>query len=117
MVARFGSAARGNPLYEALVQLGRLQRTVFLTDYFVDEAFRRELLRVLKRGESVSALKCAINDGRVASYPAMQHEEMQAVADALSLLADLVMACNTMKRQGVLHRWHMRRAPPRCHRS
>jgi TnpA family transposase len=34
-------------MIEALAQLGRLLRTVFLADYFVNEAFRRELLRVL----------------------------------------------------------------------
>ena len=32
-LARFGSAARGDPIYEAGVQLGRLLRTVFLSDY------------------------------------------------------------------------------------
>jgi hypothetical protein len=48
--------------------------------------------RVLNRGEAVNALKRAIYVGRVASYRAEQHEEMQAVADALSLLANLVMA-------------------------
>ena len=41
VLARFGAAARGDPLYEALAQLGRLLRTVFLADYFVNEAFRR----------------------------------------------------------------------------
>ena len=35
---------------------------------------------------------------------------MQAVADALSLLANLVMAWNTMKMQAVLDRWNARRA-------
>jgi hypothetical protein len=87
--ARYGSAARGDPLYEAMVQVGKLLRTVFLCDYFVNEAFRRELLRVLNRGEAVNALKRTIYVGRVASYQAKQHEEMQAVADALSLLANL----------------------------
>lgn len=67
VLARFGSAARGNPLYEALGHLGRLLRTVFLADYFVNEAFRRELLRGLNRGESVNALKRSIDLGRVAS--------------------------------------------------
>jgi len=61
-------AARGNPLYEALVHLGRLLRTVFLADYFVNAVFRRELLRVLNRGEAVNALKRAIYTGRVASF-------------------------------------------------
>ena len=109
-MARFGSAARGDPLYEALAHLGRLLRTVFLADYFVNEAFRRELLRVLNRGEAVNALKRSIYAGRVASYQAKQHDEMQAVADALSLLANIVMAWNTAKMQAVLDRWNARRS-------
>jgi TnpA family transposase len=109
-LARYGSAARGDPLYEALVQLGKLLRTVFLSDYFVNEAFRRELLRVLNRGESVNSLKRSIYVGRVASYQAKQHEEMQAVADALSLLANLVMAWNTMKMQSILDRCNTHRS-------
>jgi TnpA family transposase len=110
VLARYGSAARGDPLYEAMVQVGKLLRTVFLCDYFVNKAFRRELLRVLNRGEAVNALKRSIYVGRVASYQAKQHEEMQAVADALSLLANLVMAWNTMKMQSVLDRWNARRS-------
>jgi hypothetical protein len=35
---------------------------------------------------------------------------MQAVADALSLLANLVMAWNTMKMQSVLDKWNARRS-------
>jgi TnpA family transposase len=48
-MARFGSAARGDPLYEVGVGIGRLPRTIFLADYFVNPTFRRELLRVLNR--------------------------------------------------------------------
>ena len=50
-----------------MVQVGKLLRTVFLCDYFVNEAFRGELLRVLDRGEAGNALKRAIYVGRVAS--------------------------------------------------
>jgi len=60
VTARFGSAARGDPLYEAVVHLGRLLRTVSLCDYFLNDVFRRELLRVLNRGEAANALKRAI---------------------------------------------------------
>ena len=35
---------------------------------------------------------------------------MQAVANALSLLANLVMAWNTMNMQSILDRWNVRRA-------
>lgn len=113
-LARFGSAARGDPLYQAGVQLGKLLRTVFLADYFVNAAFRRELLRVLNPGEAVNALKRAIYTGRVGPAQGRRADEMQAVADALSLLANIVMAWNTTQMQAILDRWAHRRqiVPP-----
>jgi Tn3 transposase DDE domain len=69
VTARFGSVSRGDPLYEAVVHLGRLLRPVFLCDYFLNDVFRRELLRVLDRGEAVNSLKRAIYTGRIASDP------------------------------------------------
>jgi TnpA family transposase len=110
VLARFGSAARGDPLYEVGVVIGRLLRTVFLADYFVNPAFRRELLRVLNRGEATNALKRLIYTGRVANYQAKSEDEMQAVADALSLLANIVMAWNTAKMQAIFDRWAQRRS-------
>ena len=108
-LARFGSAARGDPIYEAGVQLGRLLRTAFLADYFVNNTFRHELRRVLNRGEAVNALKRAIYTGRVSPAQAKRVDEMQAVADALNLLANIVMAWNTTQMQAVLNRWANRR--------
>ncbi|MBP8088041.1 MAG: Tn3 family transposase, partial [Polaromonas sp.] len=108
-LARFGSAAKGDPIYDAGVQLGRLLRTAFLADYFVKDAFRNELRRVLNRGEAVNALKRAIYTGRISPAQAKRVDEMQAVADALSLLANIVMAWNTSQMQEVLDRWSNRR--------
>ena len=110
VLARFGSAARGDPLYEVGVGIGRVLRTVFLADYFVKPVFRRELLRVLNRGEATNALKRLIYTGRVANYQAKSEDEMQAVADALSLLANIVMAWNTAKMQAIFDRWAQRRS-------
>ena len=110
VLTRFGSAARGDPLYEVGVVIGRLLRTVFLADYFINPAFRRELLRVLNRGEATNALKRLIYTGRVANYQAKSEDEMQAVADALSLLANIVMAWNTTKMQAIFDRWAQRRS-------
>ena len=78
-------------------------------DYFVKDAFRNELRRVLNRGEAVNALKRAIYTGRVSPAQAKCAEEMQAVADALSLLANIIMAWNTTQMQAVLDRWANRR--------
>ena len=103
-------AARGEPLYEVGVVIGRLLRTIFLADYFVNPAFRRELLRVLNRGEATNALKRLIYTGRVANYQAKREDEMQAVVDALSLTANIVMAWNTAQMQVVFDRWAERRS-------
>ena len=112
VMARFGSAARGDPLYEVGIGIGRLLRTVFLADYFVNPVFRREILRVLNRGEATNALKRLIYTGRVAGHQAKSQDEMQAVADALSLLAN---------RDGLEHRENagdlrsLGSASQRCH--
>jgi TnpA family transposase len=108
-LARFGSAATGDPVYDAGVQLGKLLRTSFLSDYFTNPSFRHELRRVLNRGEAVNAMKRSIYTGRIAPAQAKRAEEMQAVADALNLLANIVMAWNTMQLQAVLGRWANRR--------
>lgn len=48
-LTRFGSAARGQAVYEGGVHIGRLSRSIFLIDYFTDTAFRTELQHVLNR--------------------------------------------------------------------
>ncbi|MPN28816.1 Tn3 family transposase IS1071 [bioreactor metagenome] len=80
-----------------------------MADYFVKDAFRNELRRVLNRGEAVNALKRAIYTGRISPAQAKRVDEMQAVADALSLMANIVMAWNTSQMQAVLDRWSNRR--------
>ena len=65
--------------------------------------------RVLNRGEAVNALKRAIYTGRISPAQAKRVDEMQAVADALSLMANIVMAWNTSQMQAVLDRWSNRR--------
>ena len=106
----FDLCPRLKALSDRHLQLGRLVRTVFLADYFVNDAFRRELLRVLNRGESVNALKRAIYTGRVASFQAKQHDELAAVGDALGLLANLVMAWNTAQVQAAFDRLNARKS-------
>jgi hypothetical protein len=66
---------------------------------------------VLNRGEAVNALKRAIYSGRVAPHQARRSDELQAVTDALSLLANIVMAWNTARMQAVLERASNRRRP------
>uniref|UniRef100_UPI0023F1F544 Tn3 family transposase n=1 Tax=Elstera cyanobacteriorum TaxID=2022747 RepID=UPI0023F1F544 len=58
---------------------------------------------------SDARLKRAIYTGRISPAQAKRVDEMQAVADALSLMANIVMAWNTSQMQAVLDRWSNRR--------
>ena len=64
---------------------------------------------MLNRGEAVNSMKRSIYVGRIVQAQAKQDEEMQAVADALNLLANIVMAWNTMQMQAALQAWANRR--------
>ena len=80
VVQRFGSAAQGDRLYRAAKTVGRLLRTIYLCDYFTQPEFRREIHRVLNRGESVHTLQRAIHFGEVPQERGRRAEEMIAIS-------------------------------------
>ena len=98
---RFGSDARGDPLYHAAVALGRLVRTQFLCDYFTKPAFRDAIRRVLNHGEATHALQRRIRAGVISAKRGRSRDEQAAISGSLSLLANLVMVWNTQKLQGI----------------
>lgn len=105
-LARYGSAARGDAVHRAGVSLGRLQRTVFLCDYFTNGSFRRELLRILNHGESVHTLQRAIHRGGVGMRRERHAGELLATSGSLTLLTNVVMAWVTQRLQTILDGWH-----------
>lgn len=99
---RFGHASKGDPVYEAGQQLGKLLRTIFLCDYYTKPGFRRELHRVLNRGESVHTLNRAIHSGRIPHHKARTDDELVAVSGCLRLLSNIVMAWSTASTQAAI---------------
>ena len=104
------SAARDDLLYEALVRLGRLLRTLLLADHLFEEPLRPPLLRVFNRGESVNASQRTIYTGRVAPFRAKPQDEFASVGDQLGRLANIVMALNIAQMQTPFDRLDGRRA-------
>ena len=104
-LTRFGSAARADAIHQAGSALGKLLRSLFLCDYLSNEVFRREVLRILNRGESVHTLQRAIHSGNIAASRGRQREELVAISGSLSLLANVVMAWMTQRIQQVLDTW------------
>jgi TnpA family transposase len=111
VLERFGSAARGDRIYQAGHALGQLLRTVYLCDYFALPDFRRPLYRVLERGESVHALQRQICTQPLPAKRGRRTEELIATSGALTLLTNCVMAWNTQRLQRAVERESQRTAP------
>jgi TnpA family transposase len=102
VLERFGSAAQGDPIYRAAKMLGRLLRTIYLCDYFTKPAFRREIHRVLNRGESVHTLQRAIHSGEIPHDRGRRPEELPAISGSLALLTNLVIGWTSVQTQAAL---------------
>lgn len=102
---RYGSAARGEPLYGTGVALGKLVLTSYLCDYLSQPGFRREVLRILGHGESVHALQRAIHHGRPVPKRGRRRRELVAQSGALALLTNITMAWNTHHMDRVHKTW------------
>jgi len=57
LIARLQAGSRQHPLAKALVEYGKLLRTVHALRWFTDEAFRRRIGRQLNRGEALNDLR------------------------------------------------------------
>jgi TnpA family transposase len=99
------SAAQGDPMRRAADQLGRLLRTIFLCDYFTLPDFRREMHKVLNRGESVHTLQRVVHYGKIPTDRGRRRDEMFAISGSHGLLTNLVIAWNTRHLQETVEQW------------
>jgi TnpA family transposase len=102
---RFGADSRADPIHKCGSALGRLFLTIFLCDFVSNESFRRELLRILDRGEATHRLLRAIHYGNITATRGRRREELAAISGSLTLLSNITMAWMTHHMQGVLDRW------------
>jgi TnpA family transposase len=102
VLERFGSVAQGDPIYRAAKTMGRLLRTIYLCDFFTKPEFRREIHRVLNRGESVHTLQRAIHSGAIPHDRGRRPEEMHAISGSLALLTNLVIGWTSLQTQAAL---------------
>ena len=112
---RFGATSRADPIHQAGSALGKLLRSLFLCDFLSNEAFRREVLRILNHGESTHTLQRVIHFGSIAAARGRRREELVAISGSLTLLSNVVMAWMTQQIQQVLDTWHqtgVRRVEP-----
>jgi TnpA family transposase len=102
---RFGSESRADPIHKCGSAMGQLFLTLFLCDFVGKDEFRRELLRILDRGESTHRLLRAIYAGNIPAHRGRRPEELIAISGSLTLLNNITIAWMTLHIQEVTNRW------------
>lgn len=96
LMRKLAAYPRQNQVARALTEMGKLERTAFLLEYFRDEALRRRILIGLNKGESLHALARQLFFGRQGELRDRALEGQMHRASCLHLLMAAIAAWNTV---------------------
>ena len=110
MLKKLASYSKQNGLAKALREIGRIERTLFMIDWFRDPALRRRVQAGLNKGEARNALARAVFLHRLGEIRDRKPENQSYRASGLTLLTAAISLWNTvymeravdaLKRKGV----------------
>jgi TnpA family transposase len=110
ILKRFTRANVQHPTYQALVELGRAIKTIFLCRYLRDEALRREILEALNIVENWHSANRFVFFGNNGELTYSDRIGQETSIQALHLLQNSLIYINTLMLQQVLAapRWFER---------
>jgi hypothetical protein len=101
ILSRFTRNA-SHPAYQAMLEIGRAQRTIFVARYLRDRDLQREIeegLNVVESWNRANAVICYGNSGEIATN---RREEVEMTAGCLRILQAALVYVNTLMLQDVL---------------
>lgn len=87
---------KSSELRKALVEMGRIERSIFLLRYFTSKELRRRIEIGLNKGEANNMLAKAVQFGREGKFSTKDIESQQVRASALSLIMDAISLWNAV---------------------
>jgi TnpA family transposase len=96
LMRKLAAYPRQNQVARALTELGKLERTAFLLEYFRDSALRRRILIGLNKGEALHALARQLFFGRLGELRDRAFEDQIHRASCPHLLMAAIAAWNTV---------------------
>lgn len=96
LMRRLRAYSRQNRLASALTELGKLERTSFLLDYFQDESLRRRILIGLNKGEALHALARQLFSGKHGELWDRAFEDQVHRASCLHLIMAAIATWNAV---------------------
>jgi TnpA family transposase len=97
---------RPSSLAQAIIDAGRINKTLYLLNYIDNEDYRRKILTQLNRGEGRHSVARAICYGRRGEIRKSYREGQENQLDALGLVMNAVVLWNTIYTEEALN--HLR---------
>jgi TnpA family transposase len=94
---RLGSYARQNSVYQALSEIGRVQKTIHILKTLDDEEYRRRMSRELNKGEASHDLSRFLSFGKEGAMRGREFGDQVNTFSCLSILHNAVVAWNTIQ--------------------
>lgn len=102
ILRRFTSNNAQHPVYQALMELGRAVKTIFLCRYLHSEELRREIQEGLNVVESSNSVNDFIFYGKAREISTNRREDQELAMLCLHLLQNSLVYVNTLMLQSVL---------------
>ncbi len=95
LISRLQAGSRQHPLAKAMLEYGKLLRTLHALRWFTDEAFRRRIGQQLNRGEALNDLRRFIFFANRGTVRYSGHEDQTAQAHCHTLVVNLCILSTT----------------------
>lgn len=96
IVKKIGSYPRQNGLAVALRELGKIERTLFMLDWYMSPELRRRVTTGLNKGEARNALARAVYFNRFGEVRERSFENQRYKASGLNLVTAAIVLWNTV---------------------
>lgn len=97
---------RPSSLAQSIIEVGRINKTIYLLNYIGDEEYRRHILRQLNRGEGRHVVARIICHGQRGEIHKRYREGQEDQLGALGLITNAVTLWNTIYTESALN--HMK---------
>lgn len=111
ILRRFQQSNLMHPTYQAMLEVGRAQRSIFVARYLRDRDLQREINAGLNVSESFNAGNSIIYFGKGGDIPANRRDEQELSVLCLRVLQAAVVYVNTLMVQDVLDEGLVELAP------
>ena len=95
ILGKLGSYSRNNTLANALKEMGRIEKTIFILEYAPDPELRRRIQVGLNKGEELNGLARAVFVGRRGQFWEHQFQAQFQKSSCLNIILNAIVIWNT----------------------